>query len=827
MALEVQVRVRPITEPSVWATAETVIYCPAKDGARFMYNKVFPQSTSNSSVFYSVEPMIHAGFDGKNITVMAYGQTGSGKTHSMTGIPSDEGIIPRTARLLLELQAQHTGSLVSMSCIEIYNENVRDLIGTSKGPLDVHDGPDGPVLDRDTVPLKSFRDFESLAQQIEQSRRYGVTDLNDHSSRSHIILTFEICRPFRSTKTTINLVDLAGSESAARANTDGMQLREGGFINKSLLVLGNVVDAIVDGRSHIPFRESKLTRILRNCLSGHGLTMIVCCINPGKSNFDQTVATLRFTQRAMKITSDPTVTINAPPLFFFQYARSTVAAFEETPELCEAAYQKGLADTYHYTQGTVTSIQQHFEGQTAESLQLMGNIQMMLIAHEHAMGAQAIGALQEQLQEQSQRRQLLDETMEHERKRQREVAAELDGRRSKARRLEALLKEKLVAADAKVADMEYRLQEAEHRQVSLIDCFTADESRNRAQVLCAYAKWVAEVCAQMVGCFKALMPGGCSSTTASSASANFAEKRATLLRLEEHVSALREEVASLELAHEMIRDDLQTLRAEDESPIVGTGEPAATAVVAAVGDSVDALDQRIRELERTERELKSQAVAVVRKESAKRVQESLQRGGGPPQQEAQPELYLRRRPAAEWTPLRLGSPASTPLRPSSAPYVSPYSQHSLTPVRSPTPRARQHAALASSAIPNGPLQQLPKNSSVLALSSDVRSAVNLLKDVKSRYLLPKGQQPQASVPDRGCNETDAPTPSQRPKPTRGDMSNAGADGDEVVGIAARRKLDGAPERPAAQRTMFFLSLSPQLDQGGKLPPRRKRATPTK
>ena len=817
MALEVQVRVRPVSETSVWATAETVIYCPAKEGARFMYNKVYPQSTSNSSVFYGIEPMIHAGFDGKNITVMAYGQTGSGKTHSMIGVPGDEGIIPRTARLLLELQAQHQGAAVHMSCIEIYNENVRDLISVNKAFLDVHDGADGPVLDRDAMPLKTFRDFEALSQQIEQHRRYGVTDLNDHSSRSHIVLTFEITRPFRSGKTTINLVDLAGSESAARANTEGMQLREGGFINKSLLVLGNVVDAIVDGRSHVPYRESKLTRILRNCLSGHGLTMIVCCVNPGKNNFDQTVATLRFTQRAMKITSDPTVTITLPPLFFFQYAQTTMQMFEEAPEMCDAAYQKGLADTYHYCQGTVGTIQQHFEAQTADSLQAMCNVQHMRIAGEHAVKAQSIQALSSQLHERHRRREYFEEILQQEGKRQREMTVEVEGRRSKAARLESLLKEKLIAADAKVADMEYKLQEAEHRRVSTTDCFLADEGRCRAAIAFSYSKWVAETTASLAGCLKQLM---FPSHSTSNASVNFTEKKATLRRLEETVLSMREEVASLELAHEMIKDDLDALRGGPDRADQDRGAPLLDGIEHPTMTTDVALDDRIRELERTEIELKSQAVAAARKESAKRVQESVQRGAG----QQQGTTFLRRRPAADLTPLRAPSPGSTPIRPSAASYVSPYSQQSLTPpARSPTPRGK-HATSPSLRAQ----QASQRPNTVLALSSDVRSAVNLLKDVKSRYLLPKG-----ALSD-GAKENDAPAQQRKraanrsltpPRCSTGADQGASKDDAEVVGIAARRKLEGAASRPAAQKTMFFLSLSPQLEQGSRLP--RKRNTPQK
>ncbi|ESL10811.1 kinesin [Trypanosoma rangeli SC58] len=287
MSIDVHVRIRPNVPNGVWSSAETVLYSTQSPNTRYVYNKVHHIGTSNQTIFQGIEALVHAGFDGKNVTVMAYGQTGSGKTYSMNGSKVDPGIVPRTAKLLLDLRMNYPGTQIVIYFTEIYNESVKDLLEPQRGELGLHDAPDGGVyFDKKSLPIESIEDFVKLQNVAERNRKYGVTNLNDHSSRSHMILTFEIHRAYRQVS-TINLVDLAGSESASRANTDGLSLREGGFINKSLLTLGNVVDAIVEKKPYVPYRDAKLTRILRSCSWWVWyVRLFVAAINPSHSKLD-------------------------------------------------------------------------------------------------------------------------------------------------------------------------------------------------------------------------------------------------------------------------------------------------------------------------------------------------------------------------------------------------------------------------------------------------------------------------------------------------------------------------------------------------------------
>ena len=388
-------RVRPCPN-SVWATADTVIYCTQKQEARYVYNRVHPVAATNAALFQCVEPLVKAVFDGQNVTVMAYGQTGSGKTHSMFGTKSDPGVVPRAAKQLIALCTNGSASL-NASCVEIYNESARDLMAAEKSEITLRDAETGTQYDRTATPIKTYSDYLVMSSLADNKRKYGVTDLNEHSSRSHIIFTFEVTRKTETGEHTsvLHLVDLAGSECASKANTEGSQLREGGFINKSLLALGNVVDAIVEGRSHIPYRESKLTRILRSCVGGFGLTLIVGCVNPSRDNFDQTVATLRFTQRAMKIKTDPTVTLLQMPLFGYALAAEMEAKAAMITVHRDAQFEKGLEEAYKYCHESIGQTCRHVLDQTESTVKELDDFQLVITARERRDGLLKIKQLQD------------------------------------------------------------------------------------------------------------------------------------------------------------------------------------------------------------------------------------------------------------------------------------------------------------------------------------------------------------------------------------------------------------------------------------------------
>ena len=441
MSIEVHVRVRPGVANSAWTAADTVLCSTARQDHRFPFGRVYNTSSTNNTVFTAVDPLIHAAFDGKNVTIMAYGQTGSGKTHSMVGTAADSGVMRRTAEVLANLRASYPGTTVSASCIEIYNETVSDLLLDPKErkPIEIRGDGVNTTYEKTLVPITCLQDFVSLHASAERYRRYGVTDLNGHSSRSHIILAFHIRRPTRAEGSVINLVDLAGSESAGKANTAGDTLREGGFINKSLLALGNVVSDIVAKRSHVGFRGSSLTRLLSPCLSGDGYTFILCCINPGVENYDQTVNALQFSQRAMKIKKDPTVTLtNMAPLFAFSLFRSLQQRQAHVAGMHTAAYQSGLYETYSTVQSSVLGAISDKEGKAIADAQAEAfSLQAQLIARDHLASVTHLKRQREVLDGHAARRAAAAAQLAEKARGDRDMVARVDEMRSKKMRAEA------------------------------------------------------------------------------------------------------------------------------------------------------------------------------------------------------------------------------------------------------------------------------------------------------------------------------------------------------------------------------------------------------
>ncbi|KAG7478455.1 hypothetical protein MATL_G00080820 [Megalops atlanticus] len=287
------------------------------DGAYFIH-----QSTEQmyNEIAY---PLVEGVTEGYNGTIFAYGQTGSGKSFTMQGVadpPAQRGIIPRAFEHIFEsIQcAENTKFLVRASYLEIYNEEIRDLLGTeAKHKLELKEHPERGVYVRDLSmhTVHSVRECERIMDQGWRNRAVGYTLMNKDSSRSHSIFTIhlEICNTdvsgedhLRAGK--LNLVDLAGSERQSKTGATGERLREATKINLSLSALGNVISALVDGRSkHVPYRDSKLTRLLQDSLGGNTRTLMVACLSPADNNYEESLSTLRYANRAKSIQNRPRI----------------------------------------------------------------------------------------------------------------------------------------------------------------------------------------------------------------------------------------------------------------------------------------------------------------------------------------------------------------------------------------------------------------------------------------------------------------------------------------------------------------------------------------
>uniref|UniRef100_A0A8D2ALT6 Kinesin-like protein KIF17 n=1 Tax=Sciurus vulgaris TaxID=55149 RepID=A0A8D2ALT6_SCIVU len=268
-------------------------------------------------------PLVEGVTEGYNGTIFAYGQTGSGKSFTMQGLPdppSQRGIIPRAFEHVFESVqcAENTKFLVRASYLEIYNEDVRDLLGAdTKQRLELKEHPEKGVyvkgLSLHTV--HSVAQCERIMETGWKNRSVGYTLMNKDSSRSHSIFTISIeiyavdergKDHLRAGK--LNLVDLAGSERQSKTGATGERLKEATKINLSLSALGNVISALVDGRcKHIPYRDSKLTRLLQDSLGGNTKTLMVACLSPADNNYDETLSTLRYANRAKNIKNQPRI----------------------------------------------------------------------------------------------------------------------------------------------------------------------------------------------------------------------------------------------------------------------------------------------------------------------------------------------------------------------------------------------------------------------------------------------------------------------------------------------------------------------------------------
>ncbi|KAK6477446.1 kinesin-like protein KIF17 [Huso huso] len=291
---------------------------------QFTFDGTYYTNQTTEQMYNEIAYLLVEGVtEGYNGTIFAYGQTGSGKSFTMQGItdsPAQRGVIPRAFEHIFEsIQcAENTKFLVRASYLEIYNEEIRDLLGNdTKQKLELKEHPERGVYVKELSlhTVHSVVECERIMEQGWKNRSVGYTLMNKDSSRSHSIFTIhlEISTVDQSGEGhlragKLNLVDLAGSERQSKTGATGERLREATKINLSLSALGNVISALVDGRSrHIPYRDSKLTRMLQDSLGGNTRTLMVACLSPADNNYEESLSTLRYANRAKSIQNRPRI----------------------------------------------------------------------------------------------------------------------------------------------------------------------------------------------------------------------------------------------------------------------------------------------------------------------------------------------------------------------------------------------------------------------------------------------------------------------------------------------------------------------------------------
>ncbi|KAI0300601.1 P-loop containing nucleoside triphosphate hydrolase protein [Multifurca ochricompacta] len=283
---------------------------------RFLFSSCYGHDARQEDIFEAdVKPLIDVVYSGATATIFAYGVTSSGKTHTMQGTRSQPGVIPRAVEALFDYKQRMCvhGASVSVSYMEIYRDEVYDLLvdreTAPKLPVRENDAGQVFVANLSSLPIQDVTEFNRLYVTANKQRSVGSTFLNIASSRSHAILTIEIKLPQQNKILTgkINLVDLAGSENNKLTGNDPSRLQESAAINKSLSVLGQVVHALNQGASRIPYRNSKLTRILQDALGGSSVGLLICNLAPGVKFRQDTLNTLNFAVRTRNVENKPVI----------------------------------------------------------------------------------------------------------------------------------------------------------------------------------------------------------------------------------------------------------------------------------------------------------------------------------------------------------------------------------------------------------------------------------------------------------------------------------------------------------------------------------------
>jgi len=324
-------------------------------GKVFEFDRVFHPNASQREVYEETSSLITSVMDGYNVCLFAYGQTGSGKTYTMNGDDTNRGVNYRAIEELIKIREERAEEIqyeIEMSLVEIYNEQLHDLIAgsdessqsihssSSKGSntwsshkLEIKLGPQGPYIpDLTWIPVISVEQIWQVMEQASLERSQGRTNMNDRSSRSHLVVSLRVHGRNLINETKLNgklhLVDLAGSERISRSEATGDRLKEAQHINKSLSCLGDVFMNLLSKNSHIPYRNSKLTFLLQDSLGGDSKTLMFVNVSPEEVDLQESISSLNFASRVNRVQLGP-ATKHTESLELSRFAKAASKAYEE------------------------------------------------------------------------------------------------------------------------------------------------------------------------------------------------------------------------------------------------------------------------------------------------------------------------------------------------------------------------------------------------------------------------------------------------------------------------------------------------------------------
>lgn len=284
---------------------------------KFIFDRLFDEDSSQDDIYQNTaKPSIDAVLDGYNSTIFAYGATGCGKTYTITGTPENPGIIFLALQELFTKIENQPGknTSIQVSYLEIYNEMIKDLLNLETSPKKLtlleNQHKEIIVSNLTKVETENVEDVMDVIMKGNYNRTVSPTEANLTSSRSHAVIQVYVTQTpsisdlyEKNTRSVLSIIDLAGSERASATKNKGARLHEGANINKSLLALGNCINALCDSKriTHVPYRDSKLTRLLKFSLGGNCKTVMIVCVSPSSRHYDETLNALKFANRAKEI----------------------------------------------------------------------------------------------------------------------------------------------------------------------------------------------------------------------------------------------------------------------------------------------------------------------------------------------------------------------------------------------------------------------------------------------------------------------------------------------------------------------------------------------
>lgn len=383
-SIRVFCRIRPFNDEQSYSSRtmftldESNVFLRVAETKRkqYKFDKVFDPSSTQGDVFSEVEPLIKSVIDGYNVCIFAYGQTGSGKTYTMEGKPTDLGVIPRGIQVLFD-QASESNSrfLFTFSMLEIYMGNLRDLLvpgsktnGFKNVPsLAIKTDPDGGIEIENlvAVTVNNFQEVKRLYGVGTRLRSTASTMANSTSSRSHCLIRISMTSfnaPERKkARNKLWMIDLGGSERLVKTKATGKRLKEGKAINLSLSALGDVIDALQTKKPHVPYRNSKLTQVLRDSLGCESKTLMLVHIRPNENDLCETVCTLGFATRvrSIRLESEESPDVKARKEQFLMELGQKVNDLEQECENIRRKIKK-LEDTMEHLKGPQLSVSTNF-----------------------------------------------------------------------------------------------------------------------------------------------------------------------------------------------------------------------------------------------------------------------------------------------------------------------------------------------------------------------------------------------------------------------------------------------------------------------------------